>query len=402
MPADLIASYIHKNVRRQRRNSDLVFATSQSLFSSNAIDPGTNLLLRTISANASGKYDRCLDMGCGYGPLGLSLKREDIVGSVDLVDRDALAVDFTRMNCAKNEVNGASIYGSLGFDDVPNSNYDLIVSNLPGKAGKQVLEYLLKSATERLDVSGEFWGVIVSPLWPYVEEALAGLNTEFPHVESGPRHLAFGFRKPVSLDDYLSSEQANVYGRDEVKFEVGAKGYQITTSHGLPEFDSLSYPTQLLLEQLYTLRKKKLASAAVFNVTQGYVPIALLAAEITEDIYVTDRDLLALRTTEQNAADNRLNNSAIYSHHAISWLPSDSSQFELVAGTLRGDEPRKALEMLLEETVVRLGPDGIAMIAGASTPITRMQSQLSRIDDVQIVAREKYRGSSVISFQKTT
>ena len=194
MQTELIDSYVHKTAERHRRGSHLKFLTSQSLFSSNVIDAGTNLLLRVIEANAGQEFGRCLDLGCGYGALGISLVASGIAESVEMVDRDALAVDFASINAQDNGLANVAAHGSLGLDDVSSESYDLIVSNLPGKAGSEVLEHLLLQSAGRIGSGGQFWAVVVTPLWAEIEAFISELNVEMIHVEQRPRHTAFGFR----------------------------------------------------------------------------------------------------------------------------------------------------------------------------------------------------------------
>ncbi len=401
MHHDLIDSFTHKIVRRKRRNSDLNLRTSQSLFSAHAVDPGTNLLLRTIASSRNDSFEHCLDVGCGYGVLGLSLVAQGIAREVTLIDRDAMALEFARINATENEIKNITFVGSLGLDGLSDGDFDLIVSNLPGKAGDQVLRQIILSSMSSLRSGGEFWAVVVKPLWAGIEQLLEEHGIGSQQVSHGPRHTVFG----ISRDDdaQLSEVSAGFpdeYFRGQVQFEVSGHAYTIQTSHGLPEFDELSYSSQLLLDQLYQWRKRKFANAAVFNVTHGYVPLALLAADMIDVLHISDRDLLSLQTTEMNLSSAGFNRSAITRHHIVPWLPVEDTKYNLVAGTLRGDEPREALKIGLESVKAGVARGGIALIAGGSTPVTRMQDSLAKARGFQVVARERHRGASVIAFTR--
>ena len=73
---------------------------------------------------------------------------------------------------------------------------------------------------------------------------------------------------------------------------------------------------------------------------------------------------------------------------------------DLIVGALRGDEPRRALEVGAEAIAEGLMAGGVAVIAGGSTPITRMLKVLQPRKDIRLVERNRYRGSSVVSLIK--
>ncbi len=399
-----LRSFVHKKVLHSRRVASLSLLTSQSLFSSSAVDVGTNLLLRVISVHSDKTFDSCLDVGCGYGGIGLSLAASGVAKQVESVDRDALAVAFTQMNAQENRIATVSAHTSLGLDDLERGSYDLIVSNLPGKAGPAVLRHILRSSSERLEKDGEFWGVVVNPLWPETEHAVDRLSVDFMRVEKGARHTAFGFRSigPTTRSETVDS-LTDVYLRDEVGFEVNGENYSVETSRGVAEFDGLNYSTKLVLEHLYGLRRERWDSGVVFNVGQGYIPIALRASGMAASLELADRDLLALRTAARNLQVNGLDQPGDRSYNQIGWLPDQagSDRFELVVGTLKGDEPRETIEIGLSAIADSLAVKGTAVLAGGSTPITRMLKALDSRKDIRVLDRSRYRGSSAITLRKT-
>lgn len=402
MSTQLLNSYVHKTVEHRRKAASLKLLTSQSLFSSSTVDVGTNLLWRVIAAKATRKFETCLDLGCGYGALGLALIAAGTVTNVEMVDRDALAVDFSNLNAIENQLGNVEAHSSLGMDDALQSHYDIMVSNLPGKVGSGVLQHLLQAASNHLAQDGEFWGVVVNPLWPEIESMVDDLDVTIVHVEHGPRHTAFGFRRqnPMTTPEVVDS-LAEIYVRDTVEFAVAGRNYTVKTSRGVHEFDGLGYSTKLLLKQLYEMRRDRWAEAAVFNVSQGYVPIALRATRMVSAVQLVDRDLLALRTSARNLELNGMNDPANETHHQVDWLPGgQDKEFGLVVGILRGDEPGQAIEIGVESICERLKVGGTAVIAGGSTPLTRMLKALDRRKEVQLLSRNRYRGTSVVSLGK--
>lgn len=74
---DNFDAYLKKDISYNYRGKELKFYVSQALFSSHSIDLGTNHLLKTLTSEGFNKYNKVLDLGCGYGPIGNSLKRKN-------------------------------------------------------------------------------------------------------------------------------------------------------------------------------------------------------------------------------------------------------------------------------------------------------------------------------------
>ncbi|MCJ7606066.1 MAG: class I SAM-dependent methyltransferase, partial [Dehalococcoidales bacterium] len=146
--------YYKKTLTFRAWKRELRFKVSQGLFSSFDIDKGTRLLLRTIVEAGYRDFTRVLDLGCGYGPIGLMLKSLYPAADVHMVDRDALAVDYSRQNAELNGLTDIETYASLGYDDITRRDFDLIVSNIPGKAGTTVITSLLQDAGRYLAPGG--------------------------------------------------------------------------------------------------------------------------------------------------------------------------------------------------------------------------------------------------------
>src|SRR4030042_932309 len=146
--------YYHKPITFRFWKQELQFRMSRQLFSSHAIDTGTRFLLRTIVEAGYPPFQRILDVGCGYGPLGLTLKRLYHASLVHLFDRDALAVEYSHQNAALNGLTDVEIYGSLGSGDVTSNDFDLIAANIPDHAGETVITYLLREVRYYLAPGG--------------------------------------------------------------------------------------------------------------------------------------------------------------------------------------------------------------------------------------------------------
>ena len=128
---------------------------SQFLFSSFSIDSGSNLLIKAIADNINIQgLSGVLDIGCGTGVLGIALKKINENISLYALDRDSIAVNFTEYNLKVNDLNNNHVEGGLAFPETGSILFDLIVSNLPAKAGLPVLEYIITNAPEYLKHRG--------------------------------------------------------------------------------------------------------------------------------------------------------------------------------------------------------------------------------------------------------
>ncbi|PCI71072.1 MAG: methyltransferase [Gammaproteobacteria bacterium] len=143
------------------QGEDLKFETTYGVFSPKEIDQGTKLLLRYLNVE---KQFNCVDLGCGYGPVGLWMAKKATEGSVLMLDKDFVAVDYANRNIQKNNLSNASAVLSNGFSALKDEKYDLIVSNIPAKVGNEMLYLFLYDAYYHLKPGGKFVVVTVNGL----------------------------------------------------------------------------------------------------------------------------------------------------------------------------------------------------------------------------------------------
>jgi 16S rRNA (guanine1207-N2)-methyltransferase len=236
-------AYFKKTLTFKHADKTLQFNVSQELFSSHEVDAGTRFLLRTLDQLPLADVRRVLDVGCGYGPLGLTLARLDKHRTVHLVDRDALAVDFAQQNAALNNLHNVSIYGSLGYDALTERDFDLIVCNVPGKAGEEVIAHLVRGARPFLSPTGHAAIVVVTPLVPLVAQTLAEMaDCVVTFKQSTANHTVFHYHFTAPSDEAPQPAFASgLFWRDKVDVEYKKLRFGMQTAVGLPEFDSLSF-----------------------------------------------------------------------------------------------------------------------------------------------------------------
>lgn len=133
------------------RGRRYVFLTDAGVFSRTRIDPGTRLLIRHLPLPAKGFV---LDLGCGYGPIGLVAAAESPEAHVVMVDVNERAVELARRNLARNGVHNAEVIAGDGFAAAGDRRFTLVVSNPPVRAGKRVVYAWIDEAFERLEPGG--------------------------------------------------------------------------------------------------------------------------------------------------------------------------------------------------------------------------------------------------------
>lgn len=162
-PEAALDPYFKKRVALVDGGERLEFEVAHTLFASHQVDNGTKLLLRCLESEKP--PGRILDLGCGYGVLGIALARRFPEARVVMADSNLLAVRYARRNAALNNVANAEVVGSVALEDVPAGEYDLIVANVPAKIGDEAIEAeFVQGPRGRLAVGGTYWFVAVSGL----------------------------------------------------------------------------------------------------------------------------------------------------------------------------------------------------------------------------------------------
>ncbi len=130
------------------------FLTDAGVFSKKMIDFGSQVLLSCLSFQQG---ETVLDVGCGYGTLGLSLVKAQGIHAT-MVDVNTRALDLAQKNADLNQVE-AKIFQSNVYDQVEGS-FDHIISNPPIRAGKKVVHQVLSGSFDHLNPGGDLTIVI--------------------------------------------------------------------------------------------------------------------------------------------------------------------------------------------------------------------------------------------------
>lgn len=162
------------------------FASTWGLFSPTELDAGTRLLLDCLDPRPE---DDCLDLGCGYGPIGCYLAWRALRGRTLMVDRDFVAVDYAARNAAANGLDNAEAQLSNGLAQVGERQFDLIASNLPAKVGRELYRIFVEDAHAHLRPGGRFYAVMIRQLWPALRREAERVFGAAEKAAEGPRHV---------------------------------------------------------------------------------------------------------------------------------------------------------------------------------------------------------------------
>ena len=132
----------------------MTFLTDAGVFSKKMVDFGSQLLLKCLEVDQG---ETVLDVGCGYGPLGLSLAKAYGVQAT-MVDINNRALDLAQQNAERNKVE-ATIFQSNIYEQVE-GHFDHVISNPPIRAGKQVVHEIIENSKDFLKTGGDLTIVI--------------------------------------------------------------------------------------------------------------------------------------------------------------------------------------------------------------------------------------------------
>lgn len=138
-------------------DNEFTFFSDNGVFSKNKIDFGSNLLIHTIVKNVNKKNLNILDVGCGYGLIGISLAKL-LKSKAVMSDINKRALHLTEKNISVNKIEGRVIESDT-YNNI-DGKYDLIVTNPPIRAGKKQVYKILDDASNYLTDDGELWLVI--------------------------------------------------------------------------------------------------------------------------------------------------------------------------------------------------------------------------------------------------
>ncbi|SHJ91552.1 16S rRNA (guanine1207-N2)-methyltransferase [Hathewaya proteolytica DSM 3090] len=148
---DELLPHDYKEIRYGFKGNGLCFITDSGVFSKDHVDEGTDILINNLPL-LDGKV---LDLGCGYGCVGITLKKAYPNIDITMADVNKRAIELVEKNCQINNIENAQIIQSNCFDSIE-GEFDYIILNPPIRAGKQVVFKMYEEAFSHLKNGGKF------------------------------------------------------------------------------------------------------------------------------------------------------------------------------------------------------------------------------------------------------
>jgi len=163
----------------------LTFHSTWGIFSPKSIDKGSIMLLDYLEIE---EYFDCLDLGCGYGPIGLTMARLAPQGETTLVDKDFMAIEYSRKNADINGIINVDIKLSNGLQHIREKRFHCIASNVPAKVGSEMMTIMLNDAYEQLHPGGKIYVVTITGLRRYIERNFKDIFGNYDKIKQGKQY----------------------------------------------------------------------------------------------------------------------------------------------------------------------------------------------------------------------
>jgi hypothetical protein len=391
------------------------------LFSSADIDSGTRLLLKVFSRvldddAAAGKPLPCrvLDAGCGMGVIGIcAAKAIGGMGGEVFVraqDRDELARLITSHNVVKNRISESALaaFTEPLLAGEESDRWDLILSNIPAKAGAPILEDFARRSTGLLNPEGRVIMVVVHTLADFFRQEIAATGACLEREEAGTEHVVFVYGRKPKADNPAEGQEAGLsaeshivplktgpgfiknypfYRRNAVDCEIEDLPLHLETIHGAAGFDQPGGAAQTAAKLIRRLGLGKLCLSdnpiLIHEPGQGFFPCFLLDFLKKEcsllhllrqmpQLVLSGRNILALEAARHNCGeaslvptvDLRLGANSLLEAvgcHSVGWnsAASHSGRYGFIA----------AFPELLPQSSLPKGADQFASLWEALPPL---------------------------------
>ena len=384
--------YIFKKIPVQFFGKRCILNTSQELFSCNAVDAGSQLLITSVlKERVLPAHPVIADVGCGTGILSLALLAHHSDSRILAVDRDALALAFTALNCRENGY-CVETRPSLGANEIFDERVDLVLSNIPAKAGLPAIRTMLGDFSLLAGSNGIVAVVIVKTLSDFAESVIRDAGGTIVFMNRTREYTIFHYHalvhdgKNAALAPYL---------RSTVPFDTGSGAIVLDTVWGLGEFDSLSFSTLLVMSMLEKFHVS--GKTLVINPGQGYIPVALMQSGMhtVSELHIAGRDYLSLAITGENVRRSGARSPAV---HHCALLADIPGVFQTVIAFHEKEAVEGAHELLVQSLARVTEPGGTVIVTGSSTGMHRLE----RISGTSftITADKKNRGFRVLVLKR--
>lgn len=174
------------------RGQELKLMTDAGVFSKTGVDYGSRVLIEHMELKPEGNI---LDVGCGYGPIGLMAAKLLPAGQVTLIDINERAVQLATENAKSNGISNVEVLQSDLYEAVKGKTFDVILTNPPIRAGKAVVHRIFEEGLELLNAGGVMWVVIQKKQG--APSALEKLQLLYDSVEEVTRDKGYWILKAI-------------------------------------------------------------------------------------------------------------------------------------------------------------------------------------------------------------
>lgn len=185
-----------KMIEEKLRDQNYRFISDAGVFSRNGVDYGSKVMIEAMDIPI-GSF--VLDVGCGYGPIGLTAARLVRDGHVTMIDVNSRAVALAKENAQLNGIANVTIMESDLFASVEGRRFDVIITNPPIRAGKETVHSIFVQAYEYLRIGGALWVVIQKKQG--APSAKAKLENLFQVVEEVMRDKGYHIFKATKIQE---------------------------------------------------------------------------------------------------------------------------------------------------------------------------------------------------------
>jgi 16S rRNA (guanine1207-N2)-methyltransferase len=162
------------------RNTSFRFKTDNGVFSKKEVDFGSRLLIESFQMPSL--EGPVLDVGCGYGPIGLAIAKGNLERTIHMIDVNERAIDLAKENAELNRIQNVTIYESDRLLNVEEKKFAAILTNPPIRSGKKTVHDIFEQSYDHLVSQGELWVVIQKKQG--APSAIEKLNEMFSTVET--------------------------------------------------------------------------------------------------------------------------------------------------------------------------------------------------------------------------
>lgn len=186
------AAHQRKTWETVLRGQSYRFISDAGVFAKEGVDFGSRTLIEAMEIASDAKV---LDVGCGYGPIGLTAARLAPQGHVTMIDVNSRAVELAKENAAANRIGNVTIVESDLYAGLEEEQFDIVLTNPPIRAGKATVHAIFEGAYDRLKPGGALWIVIQKKQGaPSAKEKLESL---FASVEEVTKNKGYRIFKAI-------------------------------------------------------------------------------------------------------------------------------------------------------------------------------------------------------------